>query len=77
MTDFLRSIEGGQNTEGGNKTQNASEAGISSAVLKKQLKKLGKGIFNLFHSINLSLFRNCIRSSCSYSSTFCSKATET
>ena len=48
MTDFLRSIEGAQTAKGEQELiERVAEAGISSASLKKQLKKLTKGMFLL------------------------------
>lgn len=41
MQDFLRSIEGG------NGDKDMADAGISSAALKKQLKKISKGMFTI------------------------------
>ena len=43
MNDFLRSIEAGNADEISEK--DLKDAGISSAALKKQLKKISKGMF--------------------------------
>lgn len=43
MTDFLRSIDHANTKSADGDKERVSEAGISSAALKKQLKKLTKG----------------------------------
>ncbi len=46
MIDFLKSIEKAQtNLEGQTDVERVKDVGISSAALKKQLKKLTKGMF--------------------------------
>lgn len=46
MVDFLKSIEKAQtNLEGKAGIEGVKDVGISSAALKKQLKKLTKGMF--------------------------------
>jgi hypothetical protein len=47
MIDFLKSIEKAQtNLEGQTDVERVKDVGISSAALKKQLKKLTKGMFS-------------------------------
>lgn len=43
MTDFLRSIDNANTNAADGDKERVNDAGISSAALKKQLKKLTKG----------------------------------
>lgn len=50
MADFLQSIENSKaNPENQDGKERVEEAGISSAALKKQLKRLTKGNPNLYN----------------------------